>query len=187
MTQFEKSTAKKFALDVVGGMDSRDFMDDRNATRSYEKLLMDNYKGKIAEIFMVNQLGRHGVFAEIDMGIYDEGVGDCGDIVVDGKILDVKASSPNARHLMVERDRVRGWETSGSRPDFLCLVGVSDDSVCVYKVGCSYPRFMSKAGLFNRGECIPDTNCVLKADNLIMLVSDGSSDIADLAMAMRGG
>jgi hypothetical protein len=171
--------AEEFGRNMVGNIDPKDFMDGRNAFRSPEKLLEDSAKGKKAEIFIYNAFVKNNIEAEIDFGIYEEGIGDDGDIIVLGQTIDVKSSSPRAKCLMVEEKRFNIWEEKGKNPDCLCMVAV-DNNVCEYMFGCSYKTFKTHSVLLKRGEYIPNTNVPLKANNYVIQEEKCKTDVIDL-------
>ena len=179
LTKLECDRADEFARKIVGNIDNRDFMDSKNAWRSPKKLFDDSSKGKRAEIFIQNILKANNIFSTVDFDIYKKGVGDDGDVIVNGKSIDVKASSPRARCLMVEESRVNMWESVQKTPYCLCLVSVDGDD-CTYKFGCSYSLFMEKANLLKRGDFIPNTGVPLKANNYVISIDKCKTDINDL-------
>jgi len=179
LTPFECEIANQFAKKIVGNIDQRDFMDGRNTERSSEKLFEDSAKGKKAEIFIYDVLGDNQIQASIDFDIYDKGIGDDGDLVANEKAIDVKASSPRAKCLLVEKKRMDLWEKVGKVPDCLCMVAVNGD-FCTYIFGCSFKTFKRDAILLKRGDCIPNTNVPLKADNYVIRRDQCSTNINDL-------
>lgn len=171
LTPFECYIADDFAKKIVGNIDQRDFMDSRNIQRSKDKLFEDSSKGKKAEIFMYNTLMKNGISCSIDFDIYKKGIGDDGDIIANNKKIDIKASSKNAKCLMIEERRIKIWEDSLNSPQCVCMISVENDK-CEYLFGCTYFIFKKKATLLKRGENIPNTKIPLKASNYVLFFND---------------
>ena len=184
LTPFECKIAEDFANKIVDNIDQRDFMDGRNTHRSKEKLFEDSSKGKKAEIFIFNVLGDNGIKAEVDFNIYKKGIGDNGDVIANNKSIDVKASSPRARCLMIEEKRVQIWDNTDKAPNCLCMVAVNGDT-CEYLFGIGYKSFRKKAKLIKRGENIPNTKVPLKASNYVLERSECGSNIESLVRYIK--
>ena len=178
MTPTEVFVANDFAEKVAKNIDEKDFMDDRNVRRTLQKVKEDNFKGKLAEMYIVNVLGYNGDIAKIDINIYEKGIGDDFDVTSNGKSIDVKASSPRAKWLMVEDKKITLWEKNGV-PDVVCMVAVSGET-CTYLFGCTYKVFQKKAQYLKRGEKIPNTNTMLKANNYAIHMDNCSDSIIRL-------
>ena len=147
-------------------IDNRDFMNGDNELRSRSKVYEDNLKGKLAEFVVARRIEvETGYPCEVDCEIYPLGIGDDFDLTPNRACIDVKASSPRARYLLVERARVESWRAKGSRP-YLCMVSIDlAEREGHYMFGTDYRAFMTKALHLRRGECIPGTSMKLKADN----------------------
>jgi hypothetical protein len=174
MTASEVFLAENFSKQIVGNIDNKDFMDFRNKRRSPKKILEDNIKGKLAEMFICNGLGDNNILSTMDFNIYDEGVGDDFDVVVDDFKIDVKASSPKAKCIMVEEKKMKSWEARG-KPDYLIMVSVYNSGInwyCEYVAGISMDEFLTVGKLYKRGEFIPNTTMSLKANNWIIHKKD---------------
>ena len=174
--------AKEFSHKIVGNIDQKDFMDSRNRQRSPEKVFADNLKGKLAEIFIFNHTSKFLTNAKMDFEIYKKGIGDGFDIVSDKVSIDVKASSPKARCLMVELDKARTWKKTGY-PSFLCMVAVEEEGGMYYSeylFGSSFDNFKKNAVLLKRGDYIPRTQMQLKADNYVLINDHCSRNLSDI-------
>jgi hypothetical protein len=174
MTSSEVFLATEFSKKIVGNIDNKDFMDHRNKRRTNKKVLEDNIKGKLAEMFICNGLGENGIKSVMDFEIYDEGVGDDFDIICDEFKIDVKASSPKAKCIMVEENKMKSWESRG-KPDYLLMVSTYNSGsnwYCEYVCGISMEEFLVKGKLLQRGENIPKTTFPLKANNWVIHKSD---------------
>jgi hypothetical protein len=182
MTATEMFVAHDFATKIVGNIDQKDFMDGRNARRSSSKVHEDNVKGKLAEMFIMNKLGEVDVLTTLDLNIYELGKGDDFDIVANDKSIDVKASSPRARNLLVELDKFKSWRTNA--PNYLCMVAVDGDTV-EYLFGTTFTNFCANAILIKRGELLPNTRTALKASNLVINVNQCSTNVDDLTDYME--
>ena len=187
MTASEVFLAKNFSEKIVGNIDNKDFMDFRNKRRSPAKILEDNIKGKLAEMFVCNGLGDNSIESVMDFNIYDEGIGDDFDVVAGDFKIDVKASSPKAKCIMVEENKMNSWESRG-KPDYLIMVSVYNSGInwyCEYVAGISMEEFLTKGKLYERGEFIPNTTMSLKANNWIIHKSDCYSS-ENLIQTIRG-
>jgi hypothetical protein len=171
ITYSERYLAEGFAEKIVGNIDSKDFMDSKNARRSNQKVLEDNVKGKIAEIAVANYIWQATkIKSKMDFEIYEMGIGDDFDIIANGVSIDVKASSPRARCLMVEYKKRRSWDMLGC-PDYLCMVS-AEMNEAHYLFGIPFSEFEERAILYRRGDSIPNTNFPLKADNYIITADE---------------
>lgn len=176
MSPSEIFFAMNFANKIFGHIDGRDFYDSRNASRTSDKQLEDNIRGKLGEIAVANYIGRLGFISQLDFDIYEsKGQGDNFDVIANGKSIDVKVSSPNARCLMVERNKWESWHNRNMFPDYLSMVSVSGSGTnyeVLYKFGITWEKFKDKSKLYERGNDIPNTRFPLKADNYIVTVDD---------------
>lgn len=190
MTPTEIFFAVDFATKMVqGNNDDRDFRESKNPKRTTKKQVEDMIKGKLAEMSVTNYIGKLGHTCEMDFNIYPKGTGDNFDVVANGKSIDVKASSPNANWLMVEKELLRKWKTANTFPDYLCMVGVEEkgsDWECTYMFGIRFKDFIKTAQLVKRGQNIPHTGTKLKADNYIVARAD-SGILVDFKYFMNGG
>ena len=182
MTPSEVFLASEFAKKIIKNISNRDFYTSQNARRSDEKVFEDNLKCKLTEMNVCNHLGINGIHSRMDFEIYDIGVGDDFDIIANGKYIDVKASSPRAKCIMVEVNKAKKWRDSGKAPDYFSMVSVTENNGVYgtsYMFGASKVVFSKNAKRYKRGDKIPNTNCTLKADNYI-LTSDHCEDLKGL-------
>jgi len=171
ITYSEQFLSKTFANKIVSKIDNKDFMDSRNIVRSTKKVFEDNLKGKYAEIALANSIYvKTGLESSLDFEIYDLGVGDSFDVIVGEVSIDVKASSPLARTILIEEKKFKSWEQRGV-PSYLCMISVVGNE-CNYLFGVSYLEFLDKAIKLNRGDCIPNTDVPLKATNYAIRKKD---------------
>jgi len=161
-TPSEMFFARKFANDVAGNIDENDFKDSRNVSRTQSKVIEDNIKGKLAEILVYNLIGNKD--AEMDFNIYEKGIGDGFDIVVNGLSIDVKASTMRSKWLMFEERTAKGW---AKPPDYMCLVGIEGDKG-EYLFGSDIKTIRKNCQLIERGSNIPNTQVPMKASNFMV-------------------
>ena len=189
MTHSEIYFCANFAKDMIGNIDNKDFYDGRNDTRNPVKVFEDNLKGKLAELHVFNRLGDKGLIGEMDFAIYEKGIGDDFDIIVNNKSIDVKASTPAAKCLIVEETKIKTWKDNGKFPDYLCMVAVSevgDSWETKYAFGITWEAFKKSAKWYDRGDTIPNTMVKLKAKNAIVTQED-CGKIDDLMYFITNG
>jgi len=166
-TPFEILMCNEFARKILGNIDGNDFMDVRSKRRTPEKIKEDNIRGKLAEVFICNAIGRKGISSILNFDIYEEGIGDSFDVISNGKSIDVKASSPFAKCLMVEESKMKSWKSSDP-PDYLCMVSIGLDLDIRYMFGLPYERFAVQSAFMERGCFIPNTRVPLKTSNHVV-------------------
>lgn len=189
MTPAEVYVATKFATDITSKIDSRDFREDSNDRRTPKKIYDDNLRGKLAELMVFNSLSNIGYSPEIDLDVYDLGIGDSFDIRVDNVNIDLKASTKAARCLMVEQSRYDYWKKYNKSPDYLALISVDKGADDVWEVnwkfGAPLGLFVSEAKLIDKGDMIPNTNTPLKASNYVLPATHGHGG-QDFLMWLNG-
>lgn len=189
MTPSEVYFANRFAVEISKNnkIDNKDFYDCRNATRTEQKVFEDNLRGKLAELHICNIIGSCGLTCQMDFNIYRNGIGDDFDIIVNNKAIDVKASTPRAKCLMVEVTKFKRWMDTKKHPDFLCMVSVEpyeEKWTTEYMFGIDWHTFLTKAKLYRRGDNIPNTVVQLKAANVIV-TSDNCCGVDELLDFMK--
>jgi hypothetical protein len=171
ITPDEVATINKFCEAVTKKIDKRDFFENKNKHRTTEKAHEDSFRAKCSELAVSKILQNEGIHCDVDFNIYARGIGDAFDIVTDGASVDVKASSPRARNLMIEKAKIVSWKERKVAPNYLCMVSVEEvdgTTVCEYMFGISMKNFKDNAKLFKRGQQIPMAPTILKADNFIV-------------------
>ena len=187
-TNAEVFFTRKFCNDIVDNIDASPFGDKRNKERNKSEIYKDNLKGKLAEIFIFNEVAKFCNKPKIDFEIYEKGVGDHFDIQSSDFTVDVKASTPRARCLMVEVEKQKTWKNTTGYPSYMCMVAVTeedDEFYSEYLFGLDFDSFRNKCKRYNRGDNIPNTNVQLRTDNFLVHRQHCSEDISDLKIKAK--
>lgn len=159
-----------FAKEMVQNNNNKSFHDSRAISRS-DSIVFDNIlNGKLSEVFVSNLLFEKGIKNFLDFNIYNHKKGDNGkDILINADLfIDIKSSTLKAKYLLVDAGTLKYWKSIREAPPYLCMIGVGktgNNWTVKYKGGINTIEFLDKGEMKKRGEKLPNTSCILEADN----------------------
>jgi len=176
LTEAEMKRCHEFSYKCAETMQEIEFGQADTAPRKTQEVGRDHLIGKIAEVAFSKMLKRDfQKEVSLDFECYPRGKWDDHDMVLNGWRIDVKATKHGGQWMLIEWNKLDfrqksaalphlftmaavGWERGANAPTgFVELVG----SAHVYRVKADAPNVR----VFKKGECIPNTNVRLQADN----------------------
>ena len=164
-----KSQCEDFAKLMSLNNQAHEFNEISTKPRDQDSIYKDNLIGKIAEVGVYLWLATRGIYATTpDFTVIGKNKRDDGDITNKGKHISVK-STERGRCLLVHTGQL-AWHRAdvyfvcNSKPDSskIKIRGYAFDDDLVSKDG----QDVGKLSIFIlKGECIPNTNAKLQADN----------------------
>jgi hypothetical protein len=177
----EYDECKDFARKVADTQNENNFYGLE--IRPIERIINDTITGKVGE-FVVKKMMKKlaNIDIELDMEIYEKGIGDSGDIEIKGKTIAVKASKMHSKWLLVESMKIDNMKEYF---DYYILIGVSGKMGKILGIA-SKERFIKKAVKIEEGSFIPKTDTRLAVSNYALSVDDMSNDLLKLANGIIG-
>lgn len=107
------TTAFEFAYDMSYGEGfHRDHRSGGSLIRTLEEVFANTLQGKLAELILDDELKKNGITTSgVDLGVYEKGVWDHGDIVANGKNINVKSMAFFSNLFLLE---CKDWDESGA-------------------------------------------------------------------------
>lgn len=155
--------------------------------RGTSEISRDNMIGKMAEVAFAKMLhDRYGIDIELDFNYYPRGKWDDQDAVINGWLIDVKATRKGGRWMLIEWSKLNFRQKQNMLSHLYVMASVDWDREKdlphreVDLVGCAsiqklLPGLPSTVVL-RKGECIPNTHTPLQADNYGIRFTDLETD-----------
>ena len=151
--------------------------------RATSEISRDNMIGKMAEVAFAKMLHeRYGIDIELDFNYYPRGKWDDQDAVINGWLIDVKATRKGGRWMLIEWSKLNFRQKQNMLSHLYVMASVDWDRTQdlphreVDLVGCaSINKLMpgaEKTEVLRKGQCIPNTHTPLQADNYGIRFSD---------------
>ena len=214
LTEDEIKRCKNFARESARTQQAIEFGNRNVPRRSEQEIARDNLIGKLAEVAFANFLEQEfRIHCELDFEIYAQGVWDREDLLIYNQPVDIKATRPGGRWLLVELNKLEfrknenrlpfcflfartGWDRVKDEPtgevdltgyallEQICHVdeiGTRSEKICK---GIEGTQFLAA------GQCIPNTQVSLQADNCarpVRLLNTDWSSLIDCARRKSRG
>ena len=147
----------------------------------------DNMIGKMAEVAFAKMLhNRYGIDIELDFNYYPRGKWDDQDAVINGWLIDVKATRKGGRWMLIEWSKLNFRQKQHKLSHLYVMASVDWDRSHdlpqreVDLIGCaSITKLLptaEKTVVLPKGACIPHTHTRLQADNYGIHFSDLETD-----------
>ncbi len=107
------STAFEFAYAMAYGEGfHRDHRNGGSLVRTPAEVFANTFQGKLAELILNNELIKNGITTSgVDLGVFKKGVWDHGDIVAEGKNINIKSMAFFSNLFLLE---CRDWDQNGN-------------------------------------------------------------------------
>lgn len=175
LTKEEMQRCIDFSNRSAQSQQAIEFGQSTTAERKVKEIARDNLIGKMAEVAVAKMLLQDfGIDIPLDFGVYDRGIWDDNDIVINGWNIDIK-STRIGHWLLIEWSKLNFRQKQGELPHtfFMCKTAWDmekdeplGDVLLVGSISCGrlkkgYPNVLS----LKKGEYIPHTKTKLQADN----------------------
>lgn len=163
-----------------------EFGQNTTVARKVKEIARDNLIGKMAEVAIVKMLKEDfGIEVPLDFAIYDRGVWDENDIVINGWNIDIK-STRIGHWLLIEWNKLNFRQKNGDLPHVFFMCKTSWDmetdtpngvvqligSISTGRLKAENPSVV----VLRKGDFIPKTNTRLQADNFGVEFNNLNSD-----------
>ena len=187
LTTEEISQCIDFSARSARSQQQIEFGQHDTARRSMREIARDNCIGKLAEVaFSKLMKQRFCLDIPLDFNIYPRGVWDEADAIINGWRIDIKATRPGAKWMLIEWNKLN-FRVNEKKPTHVFVMAVTawdreNDTPTgeVEFVGFASRRRL-KSGVpgtytIRKGECLPGKNVRLQADNFGIKFSDLDTD-----------
>ena len=155
--------------------------------RRTSEISRDNMIGKMAEVAFSKMLhDRYGLDIALDFNYYPRGKWDDQDAVINGWLIDVKATRKGGRWMLIEWSKLNFRQRQNMLSHLYVMASVDWDRENdlphreVDLVGCASIQKLvpgvPTTVILRKGECIPNTHTHLQADNYGIRFSDLETD-----------
>lgn len=155
--------------------------------RGTSEISRDNMIGKMAEVAFAKMLREwYGIIVELDFNYYPRGKWDDQDASINNWMIDVKATRKGGHWMLIEWSKLNFRQKQNKLSHLYVMASVAWDRTQdlprreVDIVGCASINKLipgiEKTVVLRKGECIPNTNTVLQADNYGIKFDDLESD-----------
>lgn len=172
-TPKQMKPAIEFAIRAAKTQQAIEFGNGRTTPRPEKEIERDIVIGKLAELAVWKVLGA----GEVDYAIYPRGKWDDQDLIIEGQRIDVKASRPGSRWLLVEQSKLEFRKREGKEPDAFVFCVTGWDRECdiptgeVQVVGWASLRMVLGGERLSEGCYLPGTKVKLQASNYALHAS----------------
>ncbi|AZA82223.1 hypothetical protein C1637_09670 [Chryseobacterium lactis] len=145
------SIAFKFAYEMAYGEGfHRDHRSGGSLIRTPDEVFANTFQGKLAELILDDELKKNDITTSgVDLGIFEKGIWDHGDIVANGKNINVKSMAFFANLFLLE---CKDWDENGTYTpdggafiyDYFVCVRIKPNLKDLFKNGDSDIEKMSK-------------------------------------------
>ena len=164
-----------------------EFGQSDTAPRGTSEISRDNMIGKMAEVAFAKMLhNRYGINIELDFNYYPRGKWDDQDALINGWLIDVKATRKGGRWMLIEWSKLNFRQKQNKLSHLYVMASVDWDRENdlphreVDLVGCASIQKLlpgvPTTVILRKGECIPNTHTRLQADNYGIRFSDLETD-----------
>lgn len=176
LTEAELKKCQDFAYNCAKTMQEIEFGQTDTAPRGEAEIGRDHLIGKMAEVAFAKMLKQE--FQQeilLDFDCYDRGKWDTQDAELNGWKIDIKATRQGGRWMLIEWNKLDFRQKEKALPHLFVMASVgwereSDKptGIVTLEGSMSTPHITStgkNVKVLRKGECIPNTNMPLQADN----------------------
>lgn len=180
-TEFEQCLT--FAKTCALNQQRIEFGQADTVPRGTSEISRDNMIGKMAEVAFAKMLhNQYGIDVELDFNYYPRGKWDDQDAVINGWLIDVKATRKGGHWMLIEWSKLNFRQKQNKLSHLYVMASVDWDRTHdlpqreVDLIGCaSITKLLpnvEKTVVLSKGSCIPNTHTRLQADNYGIHFSD---------------
>lgn len=177
LTDYEYMMCVLFSEESARSQQKIEFGNKATAKRFNREIREDTLCGKMAEVAFARMLREdYKLHLPVNYEVYPRGEWDDEDVIVNGKLIDIK-STQRGRFLLIENNKMNFRKEQKKTPDIIVMCRSDIENRLVEIVGCISTKKLvdgrnEKVKRLKSGEFIPGTGVKLQADNYCVRFED---------------